>query len=71
MSFRNNEIQFAGAFGDQGVKLSLSVEDGATDVLSRQVVKSDACTLKVPELDFEVPANTQKGKLSTVEGFLR
>lgn len=68
---RNNEIQFAGMFGEKGVKCTLQVEEGAADVLSRQVVKSDACTLRIPELDFEIPANTQKGQLSTIEGFLR
>ena len=37
----------------------------------RQVIKSEPGTLRIPELDFEIPANTQKGILSTVEGMLR
>ncbi|GMH38203.1 hypothetical protein BSKO_06087 [Bryopsis sp. KO-2023] len=69
--FRNNEIQSAGQIGEKGVRLTLKVDEGALDVLSRQVVKADSATLRVPELDFEIPANTQKGQLSTVEGILR
>ena len=34
---RNNEVQFAGAFGEQGVRYALSVPEGAADALSRQV----------------------------------
>ena len=36
-----------------------------------QVVKSDSATVRVPELDFEIPADTQRGSITTVEGLLR
>ena len=36
----------------------------------RQVVKSDSATVTIPELDFEIPAATQKGSITTVEGLL-
>lgn len=36
-----------------------------------QVVKSDAATASVPELEFEIPPATQKGTITTVEGLLR
>lgn len=38
--------------------------------MSRQVVKSDSATINIPELQFEIPANTQKGSLNTIEGFI-
>ena len=38
--------------------------------LNRQVVRADSASLSIPELDFEVPANTQEGSLSTVEGIV-
>ena len=38
--------------------------------LNRSVVKSDTAYVKVPELNFEVPPNTQKGVVTTVEGVL-
>ncbi len=36
-----------------------------------QVVKSDAATASVRELEFEIPPATQKGTITTVEGLLR
>jgi hypothetical protein len=36
-----------------------------------QVVKSDTATAGVPELAFEIPADTQRGSITTVEGLLR
>ncbi len=38
--------------------------------LNRQVVKAETASLRLVELDFEIPANTQRGLLNTVEGFL-
>lgn len=35
-----------------------------------QVVKSESCSVRVPELDFEIPSTTQKGSITTVEGLL-
>ncbi|KAK8472036.1 hypothetical protein PHAVU_002G099300 [Phaseolus vulgaris] len=39
-------------------------------MLNRQVVKSESATIKIPELDFEIPPEAQRGSLSTVEGIL-
>ena len=36
-----------------------------------QVVKSDSATASIPELEFEIPAATQRGCITTVEGLLR
>jgi zinc finger protein len=33
-------------------------------------VKSDSATIKIPELDFEIPPEAQRGSLSTVEGII-
>ncbi|KAM6157666.1 zinc finger protein ZPR1 isoform 2-T2 [Rhynchocyon petersi] len=38
--------------------------------LNREVVKTDSATTKIPELDFEIPAFSQKGALTTVEGLI-
>lgn len=66
--YRNQEVQFGGSYNDKGIKLELSVTNSAD--LNRQVVKSDTATLRIPEIDFEIPANTQKGSLNTLEGVL-
>ncbi|CAM6117688.1 unnamed protein product [Calypogeia fissa] len=67
---RNNEVQFAGQLQPQGCTYTLSVPAGDPKVLNRQVVKSDSGTIKIPELDFEVPPEAQRGTLSTIEGVL-
>ena len=35
------------------------------------MIKSDTAVITIPELDFEIPAVTQKGSLNTIEGFLQ
>ncbi|KAK1319716.1 hypothetical protein QJS10_CPB04g01917 [Acorus calamus] len=71
---RNNEVQFAGQLQPQGCCYKLEVQSGDPkvdfDVLNRQVLKSDSATIKIPELDFEIPQEAQRGTLSTVEGTL-
>eukprot|EP00250_Pteridium_aquilinum_P017721 c23752_g3_i2 orf=68-1510(+) len=67
---RNNEVQFTGQLQPQGCCYTLNVPTGDAKALSRQVVKSDSASIKIPELDFEVPPETQRGTLSTVEGVL-
>ena len=67
---RNSEVSFTGAFGEQGIKYTLAVARGDLQALSRQVVKSDSAVVTVPELELEIPAATQKGSITTVEGLL-
>lgn len=38
--------------------------------LNRQIIKSDFASLKIPEIEFEIPELTQKSILTTVEGVL-
>lgn len=67
--YRNNEVQSGGKVETNGVRV-ISIVDGPRD-LNRQVVKSEHCTVKIPELDFEIPPQTQKGSLTTVEGLIQ
>ncbi|XP_063799355.1 zinc finger protein ZPR1 [Pseudophryne corroboree] len=64
----NTEIQSAGRIMEQGVRYSLRVRN-RRDV-NREVVKTDYATTRIPEIDFEIPACTQKGALTTIEGIL-
>ncbi|XP_078664415.1 zinc finger protein ZPR1-like [Branchiostoma floridae x Branchiostoma belcheri] len=66
--FANNELQPASTIQEQGVRVTLKVESSKD--LNRQVVKAESASLSIPELDFEVPPNTQKGVLTTVEGVI-
>ena len=64
----NTEVQSAGRIQDQGVRYTVRIR--ARPDLDREVVRSDSAVTRIPELDLEVPAFTQKGSLSTVEGLL-
>ena len=66
---RNNEVTFGGEIQLLGSKFSLKVISEMD--LDRQVVKSDSASVYIPEIDFEIPPGTQKGEISTIEGFLR
>lgn len=66
--FRNNEVQFGGKLSDYGCSYKLAVVNA--DGLNRSVVKSEFATIRIPELDFEIPPQTQKGSIKTVEGYL-
>ncbi|GMH09459.1 hypothetical protein Nepgr_011300 [Nepenthes gracilis] len=67
---RNNEVQFAGELQPHGCCYTLMFPAGDLKMLNRQVVKSDSATIKIPEIDFEIPPEAQRGSLSTVEGIL-
>ena len=38
--------------------------------MNRLAVKADSASLSIPSLEFEIPPNTQKGSVNTLEGFL-
>ncbi|KAH9046533.1 zf-ZPR1-domain-containing protein [Lactarius hengduanensis] len=64
--FSNNEIQSAGVIRPEGAVYTariLSRQD-----LNRQIVKSETCTVAIPEYELTIPAS--KGQLTTVEGII-
>ncbi|KAH7881797.1 zf-ZPR1-domain-containing protein [Phlebopus sp. FC_14] len=74
MSFRcehcgatNNEIQSAGTIRPEGVSYTAKVLHRSD--LNRQIVRSEACTIEIPELELQLPP--VRGQLTTVEGLLR
>jgi zinc finger protein len=66
--FRNAEVSFGGEIQTKGSKLTLTVT--SSEDLNRQVLKSDSATLSLPVLDLDIPPNTQRGTLTTIEGVL-
>jgi len=66
--YTNNEITFGGAIQPNGVIYELKVLSKSD--LDRQVIKADTASISIPEIEFEIPPNTQKGEISTIEGFL-
>lgn len=57
--YQNNEIQSGGPVAEKGIIISLKVE--TAEDLNRQVVRSDYTCIKIPHLEFEIPAKSQKG----------
>ncbi|XP_022913962.1 zinc finger protein ZPR1 [Onthophagus taurus] len=64
----NNEIKPGGPIPEKGIRYNLNVCESSD--LNRKVVKSDYASVKILELDFEVPAKSQKGEITTVEGVI-
>ena len=67
--FRNSGVTFGGEIQEQGERIRLQVREVSD--LDRQIVKSDSATLSIPQLEFEIPATTQQGTVSTLEGMLK
>ena len=68
-NYRSNEIQSGATIQRLGVRYTLNVT--RPEDLNRTVVKADSASVLLPHLEFEIPAQTQKGSLDTVEGLLR
>ena len=66
--FRTNEVEPGSALSEHGIHFTLTVSTPKD--LNRRVIKSNYGTIKVPCCGLEIPPSTQKGKLTTVEGFL-
>lgn len=66
---RNNEVTFGGEIQLQGSIFNLYLTCGKD--LDRQIIKSDSASIKIKEIDFEIPPLTQKGEINTIEGILR
>jgi len=66
--YQNNEIQSGGKIAEKGIKITLQVV--TSQDLNRQIVKSDYTSIHIPHLDFEIPSQSQKGEITTVEGII-
>ncbi|KAL4425611.1 hypothetical protein ABPG75_009627 [Micractinium tetrahymenae] len=68
-----DEVQLAGQYAPQGVRLRLAVPQGDAATLARRVLKSDTATVSIPELEFEIGAGAYvpfAGDLATVADVL-
>ncbi|WFD36720.1 nucleolar zinc-finger protein [Malassezia cuniculi] len=63
---RNSEVQSAGEIQDKGVVYTVHIV--AESDLNRQVVKSEYCTVSIPDIQLQIPAG--RGQITTVEGVL-
>ena len=67
--FKNSEVQSFAEHQDYGIEFKCKLY--TKEDLSRRLVKSEYGVIKIEQLGLEIPAETQKGKLSTIEGFIQ
>ncbi|SCP04919.1 zinc finger protein, putative [Plasmodium ovale] len=68
-NYRNNVIQDLNTIKEKGIKILFKITKD--EHLDRQLIKSEYGTFKIPEIDFEIPKDTQKGTINTIEGFIQ
>lgn len=66
--YRHNDIKTGGSISEKGKRIELSVQN--RDDLSRDILKSDTASLKIPEIDLSIAEGTLGGRFTTVEGML-
>ena len=66
--YKNTEIEQNEELPPKGIHFDLNVQTEKD--MNRRVIKSNYATIKIPICGLEIPTTTQKGKLSTVEGFI-
>ncbi|SCV02183.1 LANO_0F15808g1_1 [Lachancea nothofagi CBS 11611] len=67
--YKSNEVKTGGAIPDKGRKITL-VCDEAED-LSRDILKSETCSMTIPELNLDIQQGTLGGRFTTLEGLLQ
>ncbi|XP_042871383.1 zinc finger protein ZPR1-like [Penaeus japonicus] len=65
---RTNEVKSGSGINEKGKKISLKITD-PTD-MARDVLKSETCTVEIPEFDLYIGSGILGGKFTTLEGLL-
>jgi zinc finger protein len=68
--YRDVEVKSGGKISAKGKRITLKVEAGDEDALSRDLLKSDTCGLEIPEIELHLQPGTLGGRFTTVEGIL-
>lgn len=66
--YKSNEVKSGGEIPEMGKKLALKIT--AIEDLSRDILKSDSCSLEIPEIDLQLGTGTLGGRFTTIEGLL-
>lgn len=65
---KTNEIKSGSGIEPEGVKIEVTIT-GKED-FGRDLLKSETCYMKIPEVDLEVGPTTLGGRFTTVEGII-
>ncbi|KKY27468.1 putative zinc finger protein zpr1 [Phaeomoniella chlamydospora] len=66
--YRTSDVKTGGEIPEKGKNISLKVQ--TVEDLSRDLLKSETCGLRCPEIDLQVEPGTLGGRFTTVEGLL-
>lgn len=66
---RTSEVKSGGATEKLGSKITLHITDSSD--MTRDVLKSETCSVRIPELEFELGMAAVGGKFTTLEGLLK
>ncbi|SMN17700.1 similar to Saccharomyces cerevisiae YGR211W ZPR1 Essential protein with two zinc fingers [Maudiozyma saulgeensis] len=66
--YKSNEVKTGGAIPEKGRKITLLCDDPSD--LSRDILKSESCSLVVKELSLDIQEGTLGGRFTTIEGLL-
>lgn len=66
--YKSNEVKTGGAVPPKGSKVTLKVTD--PEDLARDILKSETCGMKIPELNLDLNPGTLGGRFTTLEGLL-
>lgn len=67
--YRTSEVRSGGAISEKGKRIILRMT--GEDDLSRDVLKSETCTVEIPEFGLHLSTNALGGRFTTLEGLLR
>lgn len=67
--YKSNEVKTGGEIPDHGTKISLYCDD--PEDLARDILKSETCGMKIPEINLDLTPGTLGGRFTTIEGLLR
>lgn len=67
--YKSNEVKTGGSIPEKGRKITLLCDDPAD--LSRDILKSETCSLHIPELHLDIQEGTLGGRFTTLEGLLK
>ncbi len=66
--YKSNEVKTGGSIPEKGRKITLLCDDPAD--LSRDILKSETCSLHIPELHLDIQEGTLGGRFTTLEGLV-
>lgn len=66
--YKSNEVRTGGAVPEKGRRVTLEIVE--KDDLTRDMLKSETCSLSFPELNLDLAPGTLGGRFTTIEGLL-